>query len=165
MKTSNILALIYAITALLVGCATPYQRIGTDETGGYSSKRLAENRFEVSFHANGFTTPQKAYDYAFLRAAEVTLEYRFTHFVVEGEESDSSTSMVPMGSTSNTTGYVSPYGNFSGTTFTTYNSMPIHKPGYVFVIACFEGEPQGRYGKIYDATTVVAELKNKHKIK
>ncbi len=157
------LALVIAL--FLSGCATRYQKIGTDATGGYSSSRIAENRFKVSFHANGFTKPNVAYDYAFLRAAELTLEYRFTHFVIDGEASDGSTTVAHMGSTTNTTGYISPYGGYSGTSYTTNNSVPIFKPGYVIAITCFEGVPSGRYGKVYDADSVVRELKTKYKIK
>lgn len=149
----------------LVGCATPYQRLGTDESGGFCSQRLAESRFSVGFSANGFTEPRTAYDYTMLRAAELTLEYKYAYFAIEGEHDKSSSEVVSMGSTSYTTGTVSPYGSYSGYTTTSGNSIPIYKPGYVINISCFEEPPKGRFGKIYSAVTVAAELKKKYGIK
>jgi len=154
------------IIGSLSGCATPYQQVGTSVAGGFYSERVAQNRFAVSFVGNGFTEPKRASDFALLRAAEVTLEYHFTHFTIDGQGDLSRTSTVHMGSTSTTTGTVSPYGTYTGFTNTTSNDMPVFKPGTKLVITCFDGLPEDKHiGRVFDANTVVQELKAKYHIK
>jgi hypothetical protein len=50
---------------LLVGCATPYQQMGSE--GGFQSQRLSSNTFAVQFLGNGFTSQKQADGFAFLR--------------------------------------------------------------------------------------------------
>jgi hypothetical protein len=126
MKTKSLM-IAAACIVVLAACSTPYQQVGTNVAGGFYSERIAENRFVVSFVGNGFTQPKRASDFAMLRAAETTLEYHFTYFAVDGRGDLSRTSMVHMGSTSTTTGTVSPYGTYTGFTDTTSSDMPVFK--------------------------------------
>jgi hypothetical protein len=151
---------------IIAGCSTPYQQIGTNVAGGYYSERIDANRFEVSFVANGFTTPQKASDFALLRSAEITLEYNFSYFTIDGQGDLSRTSTIHMGSTSTTSGTVSPYGTYTGVTNTTYNDVPVHKPGTRLTITCYEALPNDKHiGRVYEAKIVAQELRAKYKIK
>jgi hypothetical protein len=148
---------------VLASCATPYQELGTSTTGGFNSQRIAENRFAVSFVGNGFTEPKRARDYALLRAAEITLEYHYTHFTVDGQGDLSRASTVHMGSSSTTTGSISPYGTYTGFTTTTSSDMPVFKPGTKMFITCFDRIPEGQHvGRVFDAANVVATLKAKY---
>ena len=148
------------------GCATPYQQVGTNVAGGFYSERVAQNRFVVSFVGNGFTAPQKARDFVLLRAAELTLEYHFTYFTIDGQGDLSRVSTVHMGSTSTTTGTISPYGTYSGVTNTTSSDMPVYKPGSRLTITCFDGVPEDKHiGRVYDATAVAADLKVRYNLK
>src|SRR5690348_3707754 len=65
---------------LLCSCATPYRPLkrGT----GYASAQVASNEFAISFLGNADTTLERAYDFALLRSAEVTLQNGFSFFSV-----------------------------------------------------------------------------------
>jgi hypothetical protein len=155
-----------ACIVVLAACSTPYQQVGTNVAGGFYSERIAENRFVVSFVGNGFTQPKRASDFAMLRAAETTLEYHFTYFAVDGRGDLSRTSMVHMGSTSTTTGTVSPYGTYTGFTDTTSSDMPVFKPGTKLTISCFDGIPEDKHiGRVFEAAWVVATLKAKYHLR
>jgi hypothetical protein len=157
--------LLVAVIATLSGCATPYQDVGASIAGGYFAQRLGPNRFVVSFAGNGFTEPQRARDFAMLRAAEVTLEYHFTHFTIDGVGDFSSVEEVQTGTVSTTTGSLSPYGTYTDTTNTTYNEMPVFKPGARLTITCFDGPPTDKHaGRVFDASMVAADLRARYKL-
>jgi len=65
---------------LLTGCVTEY----TPSSGGdgYSETQLSPTSFQVTFRGNTKTTPERAYDFALLRAAELALANKCPHFVV-----------------------------------------------------------------------------------
>ena len=148
----------------LWGCATAYQRVGTDATGGHSFRRLAEDVFEVEFRGNGFTEPKRAKDFATLRAAEVCREHNFRYFSFIGEGDNSRTDIIHTGGTSYTTGTVSPYGTFSGTTTTTATNIPVFKPRPSVTIKCYTSIPGGHAGPVSDAESVIRELRAKYKL-
>ena len=87
MKYIFVLSLLF-----LTSCATPYQESGL--AGGYDEVQLSENSYQISFRGNGYTSRQRAEDFALLRAAELTLENGFTHFMIINEASDTSTNLV-----------------------------------------------------------------------
>lgn len=156
--------LLLAACASLIGCATPYQKVGTDVSGGYAFRRLGTDVFKVEFLGNGFTQPKRAMDFAMLRAAEVCLEHNFRYFSVIGEGDLSSSETVYTGGTAQTTGYVSPYGTYSGTTTYTPTAMPVFKPGSELTIRCYTSRPGGHAGRVDDASAVVSELRAKYKL-
>jgi len=65
---------------LLAGCATEF----TPSSGGdgYSETQLSPTSFQVTFRGNTKTTPERAHDFALLRAAEIALSNKCTHFAV-----------------------------------------------------------------------------------
>ena len=65
---------------LLTGCATGF----TPSSGGdgYSETQLSPTSFQVTFRGNTKTTPERAHDFALLRAAEIALSNKCTHFAV-----------------------------------------------------------------------------------
>jgi hypothetical protein len=77
---------ILVIVGLLIsGCATAYQQKGM--TGGYSETKLAVNVYRVSFGANGYSSRDRARDFALLRSAELTIQDDFKYFtVLEGQD-------------------------------------------------------------------------------
>jgi len=158
---------LFVMVALaLAGCATAYQPIGTDVTGGYETRRVAEGVFVVSFYGNGFTAPKRAVDFAMLRAAETTLEYNFRYFIIWGTEDASSSSTIHLGSNSYTTGTVNSFGGYTANTQTYDNTVTAFKPGNVMTIMCFDSLPKGRHvGQVYDARQVKAELRAKYHLK
>jgi len=158
--------LTFLLLVAVGGCATPYRAIeDTGGMGGYYHQRLADDTFKVVFSGNGFTEYKRAHDFALLRAAEICHELGYTHFVKEGQEDRSRTSVVDMGSTSYTSGSVYGYGDsasYYGTTTTHSNSMPVLKPGVELVVRYFQGEPLGRYLEIFEAESVIRRLALKY---
>jgi len=78
--------------ALLAGCATPtpYQPLGAGSraSGGYSSVRIAPNRFMVSFAGNSLTSRQRVETYLLYRAAELTVEEGYDGFAIVERATD-----------------------------------------------------------------------------
>ena len=73
--------LIIATIGLLVGCATSYGPKGFWRGGGFSETMLAPDVAQIIFKGNGYTSDERASDYAVLHAAELALTngYRFIH--------------------------------------------------------------------------------------
>src|SRR4051794_15109445 len=79
----------HALLALLcaLGCATGYHP--ASGTGGFSELKLNDRAYEVSFRGNGYTSREQAQRLALRRAADLTVQSRFTHFVVDEQGSAS----------------------------------------------------------------------------
>lgn len=77
-------ALFIAGTVLLMtSCSTGYQSSNSWKlNGGYSETQLSEDVYKVSFRGNGYTSLEKASDFALMRAAEIGLEKGYTHFAI-----------------------------------------------------------------------------------
>lgn len=78
---------------VLAGCATPtaYQPAAGRYSTGYSDKRLAENRFRVTFSGNSATGRATVEDYLLLRAAEVTRDAGYSWFVFDTRDTETTT--------------------------------------------------------------------------
>ena len=85
-------AVIGALLAFTTGCATPtpYQPVSSAHParGGYTDRKLADDRYEVTFAGNMLTTRQRVEDYLLFRAAELTLEHGYDWFQVIDHEMD-----------------------------------------------------------------------------
>ncbi len=153
------------VSALLVGCATAYQREGF--SGGYTETQLGENIFQVSFRGNGYTRGERASDFALLRSAEVATENGFRYFIVVESGKDSSLSTYTTPTQSYTTGSAYGYGNtaYGSATTTTYGGQTyiIRKPSATNTIVCFKEKPDVA-GLVFDAEFVKKSLKQKYGI-
>src|SRR5262245_63870762 len=71
---------VFALSLLLLccACATPYQPEGF--MGGYSEMQTERHSWVVLFRANGYTAPNRAQDFALIRACELVLEAGCTHY-------------------------------------------------------------------------------------
>jgi hypothetical protein len=77
---------------ILTGCGgVPYQEIG--DSGGHSTVPIGGDKFEIKYVSNtaGEQASTRMRELTLLRAAEVALEYGYTHFVVETETEDAQT--------------------------------------------------------------------------
>ncbi len=72
--------LLMAVALLFAGCATEYAPSSGGD--GHSETRLSPTTFQVTFRGNTKTTPERAYDFALLRAAEIALANQCAHFTV-----------------------------------------------------------------------------------
>jgi hypothetical protein len=76
-KTGLVLLLA---SILLAGCvATAYQPLAF--TGGYKDTKVAEDRYQVHFEANGWTSEETAKTYLMYRCAELTLSLGYDSFI------------------------------------------------------------------------------------
>lgn len=129
---------------LLMGCATPYQRIGLG--GGYSETVLGESIFSVNFRGNGYTSLEKAQDFCLLRCAEVALDNGFTHFIIVDSGGYEQNALVSMPTTSSTTGTATVSGGVitGQATTTTYGGQTfvVSRPRTKNMILCFHGKPE-----------------------
>jgi hypothetical protein len=77
----------------LAGCATPtpYAAATDDRSTGYSDKRLADNRFRVTFTGNSATKRETVENFLLLRSAEVTRDAGFGWFVFDDRDTEAKT--------------------------------------------------------------------------
>lgn len=143
MNRLKTIAAAFLATIAVAGCATSYQQRGF--SGGFSETQLAENVFEVRFSGNGYTSSERASDFALLRSAELSLERGFRYFVVDDNENDRQIAI-------NTV-----------TTSSGANTYSTSKPGARKVIVCFKEKPDWT-GVIYEARFVVQSIRGKYEI-
>jgi hypothetical protein len=158
-------ALIALPLLLLSSCATSYQSTGF--TGGYTDTQLAPDAFRISFEGNGFTSSDRAQDFALLRAADVTLSHGFRYFGIVNEANSGTMSSITLPGQSYTSANVTGYGNSAyGTAVTTFvppTNIPIFKPKSGLLIRCFADRPQGAY--VFDAPFLSNSIRTKYHIK
>jgi hypothetical protein len=150
---------------LLSSCATSYQSTGF--AGGYTDTQLAPDAFRIGFQGNGFTSSDRAQDFALLRAADVTLSHGFRYFGIVNEANSGTMSSITVPGQSYTSASVTGYGNSAyGTAVTTFvppTSIPIFKPKSGLLIRCFADRPEGAY--VFDARFLSNSIRTKYRIK
>ncbi len=153
MKWISCMALVCGL-ALLVGCATPYQKEGF--AGGFAEKQLSRNEFFVGFSGNGYTRGQRATDMCMLRCAEICLGHGFRYYVLTANntEYDRSTAI--------TTGNYIPTGN-GGSLFLS-STQVIPKPNTENRIVCFREKPTATRD-YYDAQEIFRQLSQNYSVK
>jgi hypothetical protein len=149
---------------LIVGCATPYQSKGY--RGGFSETQLTPDVFRVSFRGNGYTSGERAEDFAMLRAAELSLTNGYNYFALIDETSSTTTQSYTTADESHTTGAVSTYGNnavySSSTTHTPGQTYTFYKPGTGLLVRGYKTKPNGIF--TFDAEFLQQSLKKKYGI-
>lgn len=150
------------IAGVLAGCATGYSN--TNFTGGYSDTQLAPDVFRVKFNGNGYTSQDRAQDFALLRAADLTLANGFTRFAVVNESNQTVQESYTTPGTVDTYGsYNSNTGYYTATSFynpgVTYNFL---KPRTGMLIRCFHGEQENIY--TFDAAFLENSIRTKYKL-
>jgi uncharacterized protein (UPF0333 family) len=161
MKT---LLFLLSFTFLVQGCATGYQKSGM--AGGYTETRLGENIFMVNFRGNGFTSSEKASDFALLRSAELALENGYSYFEIVDANSHTSSSSYTTPTTSTTTANVYGYGNYAYGTArtTTYGGQTynVSKPSSSRTIVCYKEKPDEFF--TFSAEFIYKELSTKYRL-
>ncbi len=84
--------LVLAVS-ILSACVspTPYQP-APPRGFGFSEERLDQNRYRVMFRGNSLTKRETVEDYLLYRAAELTLQNGFSHFILVGRDVEAKTS-------------------------------------------------------------------------
>lgn len=92
--------LIFLLAGLsfLAGCATPtpYQAAGESQWG-FQESQIESNRFRVSFSGNSLTDRETVETYFLFRAAELTLEQGYDHFIIVQRATDEDTRIIGSG--------------------------------------------------------------------
>uniref|UniRef100_I2PZY7 Lipoprotein n=1 Tax=Desulfovibrio sp. U5L TaxID=596152 RepID=I2PZY7_9BACT len=162
-----------ALSLLMCSCATPYQKNGF--MGGFDDTALSPNIFKVSFRGNGYTSMERAKDYALLRCAEVSLEHGYKYFIVTTDESYTKSNHVYVpGQThasysGTTTAQVHPGGNVTATTHGSVNSyttpsfaFDVDNPHAVLIVIGFND--QETIPGAFDAEFLKNSIRTKYKI-
>jgi len=82
-----------ASVAVVAACAypTPYQPATTEKGEGYTTQRIEQNRFRISFRGNSVTSRQTVDTYMLFRCAEVTLQNGGDYFLIVNKDVDKNT--------------------------------------------------------------------------
>ena len=90
------LRLLTAIAGMTVmaACATSTPYAPASESGGYgfAEQRIEENRFRVTFRGNSSTSREDVETFLLFRAAEITVQNGYDHFVVVEGDTETRTS-------------------------------------------------------------------------
>lgn len=86
---------ILGAVAVLASCATstPYQPAGETGEYGFSEQKIEDNRFRISFRGNSLTTREQVETFLLYRAAQVTLEQGYDHFIVVKDDTERETTL------------------------------------------------------------------------
>jgi hypothetical protein len=95
----------------LASCAAEYRPQGF--AAGYSDFPTAPDEAVITFHGNGYTSPERVGQMAALRCAKVTLEHGYCYFVLIGAADVSGTSAFTTPGYAQTTGSAFSTGNFA----------------------------------------------------
>lgn len=156
------LLIFVCLTIYLAGCSSTYQPDGF--SGGFSETALGRDFYKVTFNGNGYTSSEKANDFAILRAAELALEGGYKHLII----TDSDTQITSTGGNSyvpkpyNDSGFARGFAAGSGATL----PIKINKPTST-IYARFVNATREMIEKnpnILDASFIAKSIKNKHKI-
>lgn len=74
--------MLILVLLTLSGCAAKYGPYGSSNLGGYSETRVGQDTYSIKFELNAVSSKSVGYDWALLRAAEVTTENGYKYFVV-----------------------------------------------------------------------------------
>ncbi len=183
INTMNSKKLTFSLSTLLLlsGCATTYQSTGL--SGGYTDTQFAPDVYRIVFRGNGYTSPERAQDFALLRASELTLKHGFSCFAIIDDSNSTSVSSFTTPGRSHTTAsgsgyhsgdiYLNPYGgSYSGTsrihvdahtTYTPPETYYFYRPQTGILVKAFETKPDGVF--TFDAAFLNNTLKEKYRIK
>lgn len=90
--TKPLIAAALAGATVLAGCADPTAYRPATGSGfyrtGFSDQRIEPNRFMVSFAGNSLTSRERVEKYLLFRAAELTVQNGFDHFIMVDRDTD-----------------------------------------------------------------------------
>jgi len=135
----------------LSGCATAYQPKGF--TGGFSETMLSPDTFKIQFAGNGYTSAERASDFAILRAADKSLELGCNYFGVMNEADGASVGSITVGSAS--------WNRHGAWGFS--STMPVVKPNTALFVKCFKDQQAG--ASLFDAHFIAQSIRAKYGIK
>jgi hypothetical protein len=174
-KNRRLRAILATATLLLLAsCSTPtpYQRLGLSNAGGFTTNQLSATKYEIVFAGNEATTPERAYDFCLLRAAELTMELDLTRFVVSRTHDRSRTTRrYVSGMSGSTSAHTTRTTSGTYTTVHRTPSMPGHmtmnqSPGFSLVVDVYDANATIRapQSMIFNADETARTLRAKYKL-
>lgn len=142
---------LLAVAGALSGCATAYQAKGL--TGGFSETVLSPDTFKIDFKGNGYTSNERASDFAVLRAADKSLELGCNYFGIMNEANGASVGSATVGTGG--------WNNHNAWGFS--STFPIVKPDSALFVKCFRENVAGQ--NLFDAHFVAQSIRAKYSIK
>jgi hypothetical protein len=147
--------LLLASTLVLTSCATTYQANGL--TGGFSETQLDEDLFTVRFAGNGYTSSERASDFALLRCADLAIQNNFPYFKIIDSQSNMKTSYIV---TTDTNFNASSYGNsLYGSSNQTTNVKAVEKPRINLTVRLLRDKVDGSYNAAFIQKSIRAKYK------
>ena len=153
--------LLIFFTIFFTGCSTTYQSQGL--SGGFTETALRSDFYKVTFAGNGFTSSDKTYDFAILRAAEIALKSNYSYMLIT-DSNNKITSTTTGGNTYvpsayNQSGFAKGFAAGSGSMY----PITVNKPSttiYVRFLKNSDNNPQ-----ILDVEFIINTVKSKYDIK
>lgn len=94
MSISRLLPALAAALSLAACASSTYYTPATKSDGyGYSDQKIEDNRYRIIFRGNSLTERETVETYLLYRAAEVTLEQGYDHFLVVKDDTEKSTTI------------------------------------------------------------------------
>ncbi len=143
---------------VVLGCAAPNASRST-----VSHTQLAPDVFRIASRGNGAAAPQRVQDFAFLRAAELTLRSGYTHFTVVTERTGSTAQTIePLIPLTTTNGTATRLGTQTVYSSNTVSSVPTHivRPDASLTIRCSNKPSAGAL----DAAFVANSIRRKYRL-
>jgi hypothetical protein len=148
---------IVAVLSLIALCAcTPYQKNGL--TGGYSETQLSQNVYKISFRGNGYTSAERASDFALKRAAEIGLENKYPYFVIVGSSEDIKSTSIQQPSNVSCTGF----GNTVNCSQYGGGIITAHRPTAENTVVYYKRRPGNVNGIVYESRFVFESITKKY---
>lgn len=160
MKTI-VMAVGLSAAVMTAGCSTAYKDAGRNDGRGYSSQRISDDVFTVSFVANSATKPEKARDFVLLRASEIAVKNGFDYMRVVDADDASAVKTLPVMGTSYLGAY-SPQNASAGFSSGHEYELTVTKPAYEIRVVCRRERPTGDEQNWWPAKETVARLRAKY---
>jgi len=146
--------LTLSLSLLLASCAGPAYREKSHFGDGYSETRLGENIFRVSYEGTTSVDTERATDFAWLRAAELTLKNGYRFFKIIDANSQLKTETRSQPSTYSLYGsYLFQYGGAVSSSSTPTTSITV-----------LMSNKRSENEVLYSADFLVREIRNKYEI-
>lgn len=96
MKNPVLRLLASAAIVMVAACSTvpAYHPASNADRTGFAEQKLDQNHYRVTFQGSLQTSRHEVEDYLLLRAAELTAQEGFTHFVIDEKNTDSETTVL-----------------------------------------------------------------------
>lgn len=162
--TKRVLPLLLVVAGILTGCATgrTYHAWSSTWQLGYQETALRSDLYRVSYTGYGLA-PETCYDFAMLRAAEITLANGAQYFEIMSESQSASTQTYALPGSTITTGQTYANGAFSAVSTSYAFSGSIDRPTAAILVRIRKNDSST--AACLEARSLAQSLREKHKLR